>query len=877
MKSQRVLIEKKWQRIWEKNKLYRAKDFEKKPKYYILDMFPYPSSEGLHVGHPRSYTATDVVYRLLKMKGFNVLQPMGWDAFGLPAENYALKTGIHPKITTKKNIGRYKKQLQAMGLAYDWSREINTTDPEYYKWTQWIFLKMFENGLAYKKEAPINWCPSCKTGLANEEVTGGKCNRCGRETIRKTLSQWILKITAYAERLLQDLDLLDWPEPIKIMQKNWIGRSEGAKVKFKIALPGSRQRRQEKEEKTIDVFTTRIDTIFGVNAVVLAPEHPFVKDLKDKILNLAEVGEYLETAAKKSELERLELTKEKTGVELKGIKAINPLSEEKIPVWIGDYVIAYYGGGAVMNVPAHDQRDYDFSLKYNLPIKEVIKGGNPEKDEKGNLLEAYEGEGVLVYSGKFSGLPSEKARESLTKYLEEKNLGGKKINYKLRDWIFSRQRYWGEPIPLVFCEQCKKRVESSKFQMAPPGSPLRRSDSEASRQERQPNSIKIENWKLKIENLQFTLGELLNPGWIALKEKDLPLVLPPVKSYQPEETGESPLAKAKTWLKTKCPKCKKEASREINTMPQWAGSCWYYLRYLDPKNKKALVDKKKEKYWQPVDLYVGGAEHAVLHLLYARFWHKFLYDLGVVSTPEPFMKLKNQGMVLGEDGEKMSKSRGNVVNPDEINKKYGTDVLRVYEMFMGPFEGAIPWSTQSIEGVNRFLKRIENLVRRKKKIDSKNGLERIRHQTIKRVTEDILNFKFNTAISCLMEYLNTLEEKEKEISRKDLEASVLLISPFVPHLGEELWHLLRPKLSKNKSIFQEKWPAYQEELAKKEEIELVIEINGKLRDKVILRAGLKEEEVKEEILKREKVKKYLENQKIKKIIFVQDRLINFVV
>ena len=828
-------IEKKWQRIWEKTNLYQAKDFFKKPKYYILDMFPYPSGEGLHVGHPKGYIASDVITRCLKMKGFNVLHPMGWDAFGLPAENYAIKTGIHPAVITKKNIKRFKEQLKSIGFAYDWSREISTTDPDYYKWTQWIFLKLFEHGLAYIASMPINWCPSCKTGLANEEVEGGKCFRCGTQVVRKRIKQWVLKITAYADRLLKDLEDLSWPEPIKLMQRNWIGRSEGSEVKFQI-LNSNHQ---------ITVFTTRIDTIFGVVALVVAPEHKIILDGEQSrtISNWTEVEKYLSEAEKKSEIERTELQKEKTGVELKGIKAINPTTGEKIPVWVGDYVIATYGGGAVMVVPSHDQRDYDFAVKYGLPIKEVIRPANnqeSERDEKGNLLEAYEGEGNLINSGKFSGLFSLKAREELIKWLVSKNLGNKAIKYKFRDWIFSRQRYWGEPIPLVFCENCEKKIKEGKF-----------------------------------KKNEFSKGEILNPGWVALRQKDLPLVLPKVKVYQPTGIGESPLANIKKWVETKCPKCRGKARRETNTMPQWAGSCWYYLRYIDPRNKKELINPKKEKYWLPVDCYVGGAEHAVLHLLYARFWHKFLYDLGVVSFKEPFLKLRNQGMILGEDGEKMSKSKGNVVNPDEIIKKYGADVLRVYEMFMGPFEGAIPWSTKSIEGVRRFLERVKKIIlkKRSESVDSKNN-SLARHQTIKKVTEDISNFKFNTAISSLMEYSNSLEQRKNS---KDLEVLLLLLCPFAPHLTEELWHKIRPKLKESQSIFEEKWPDYREKLTKSEEVEIIIQVNGKLRDKITVKRGSLKEEVEKGALQSPQIQKFLENKQIKKTIFVQDRLINFVV
>jgi leucyl-tRNA synthetase len=809
-------IDTKWQKYWEKIGLFKAKNFSKKPKFYVLDMFPYPSGAGLHVGHLRGYTASDVIFRYLLMKGYNVLHPMGWDAFGLPAENYAIKTGIHPAKSTAQNIKKFKKQLKSAGLGYDWDREINTTDPNYYKWTQWIFLKMFEKGLAYEAIVPINWCPSCKTSLANEEVQQGKCERCGSEVYRRNLRQWMLKITAYAERLLKDLEELDWPEKIKTLQKNWIGRSEGTDVKFKI----------KDSDEVIEVFTTRIDTIFGVTALVIAPEHELILKLKDKIQNYKEVESYIEQSKRKSELERISLIKEKTGVELKGIKAIHPFTNKEIPVWVADYVIGSYGGGSVMVVPAHDQRDFEFAQKYSLPIIEVIKPFPNEKGAErganGELLEAFEKEGILINSLEFSGLSSKEAKEKITQWLTERGLGNFKVNYKLRDWIFSRQRYWGEPIPIIKCEKC---------------------------------------------------------GNVPLDEKDLPLLLPKVKKYQPSGTGESPLATIEKWVNVKCPKCKGPARRETNTMPQWAGSCWYYLRYLDPKNKKVAWDKKIEKYWMPVDLYIGGAEHAVLHLLYARFWHKFLYDLGLVSTKEPFKKLRNQGIILGMGGEKMSKSKGNVINPDEIIKKYGADVLRVYEMFMGPFDQAIVWSTEAIEGVNRFLHKVYRLVtdylkkKQKQKFDFNKEL---RHKTIKKVTEDIENFKFNTAISTLMEYVNLLSKDLNKVILEDLRILILLLAPFAPHLAEELWQKISQS-KKKKSIFKEKWPSYDPKLVKEKEIELIIQINGRLRDKVIVNADISEDEAKNLALNREKIKKYLAGQKIKKIIFVPGKLINFVI
>ncbi len=809
-------IERRWQRAWKKLGVFRAKDFSKKPKFYILDMFPYPSGEGLHVGHPRGYTATDVVSHYKRMQGYNVLHPMGWDAFGLPAENYALKTGIHPAISTKRNIRRIKNQIKSIGFSYDWEREINTTDPEYYKWTQWIFLKLFEKGLAYEAILPINFCPSCKTGLANEEVTEGKCERCQTPVIRKDIRQWVLKITAYAERLLKDLEDLDWPERIKEMQRNWIGKSEGTEIKFSILS----------SQFTISVFTTRADTLFGCTYLVLAPEHPLIEKLKDRIINYKFVKEYIEKAKQKLERERLVETKEKTGIELQGIKVINPVNNREIPVFVADYVLMHYGTGAIMAVPCHDQRDFIFAKKYNLPMVEVIRPyGQGEKTPKTTPLilsdrkfeKAYEGEGYLINSGRFDGLDSKKAKEKITEWLKEKGLAKKAVHYKLRDWVFSRQRYWGEPIPIIHCPKC---------------------------------------------------------GKVPVPEKDLPLRLPKVKKYQPTGTGESPLATLEKWVNTKCPRCGAMAKRETNTMPQWAGSCWYYLRYIDPKNKREFSSRKKEKYWMPVDLYIGGAEHAVLHLLYARFWHKVLYDLNLVSTKEPFLKLRNQGLILAPDGQKMSKSRGNVINPDEIIEKYGADTLRLYEMFMGPFNETVAWSTQGIMGQRRFLERVWRL---KSKVNQRSritnhGLQNLLHKTIKKVTEDIENFRFNTAISALMILTNEFE-KAKELPAISYQTLLKLLAPLAPHIAEELWQ----KLGHKKSIFFEKWPRYNPELIKEEKVTLVIQVNGKVRDKIEIEHSFSEKEAKDLALGREKVKRWIEGKEIKKVIFVPGKLINFVI
>ena len=798
-------IEPKWQKIWAKNnyKFWHTKDKPNKKHIYILDMFPYPSGEGLHVGHIEGYTASDILSRYYRMKGFQVLHPMGWDAFGLPAENYAIKTKKSPKEVVAKNIKYFRKQLQEMGFSYDWQREVNTTDPNYYKWTQWIFLQLYKKGLAYEEEVPVNWCPSCKTVLADEEVVDGKCDRCGNIVKRKKLRQWVLKITAMADRLLEDLDLLEWPARVKTMQKNWIGRSEGVEVDFKVSGLN----------ESVKVFTTRVDTIFGVTYLVIAPEHPLTKKILQE--NYQEDAiKYIEKALQKSDFERQSTVKEKTGV-FTGSYAINPANRERIPIWISDYVLINYGTGAIMGVPAHDERDLDFAQKFHLSVKEVI---SPE--------------GNVINSGPFDGTPYKKAQEKIAFYV-----GGKKVvRYKLRDWIFSRQRYWGEPIPMIKCEKC---------------------------------------------------------GLVPLKESQLPLKLPEIKKYEPTGKNESPLADISSWVNVKCPKCKGPAKREVNTMPQWAGSCWYYLRYLDPKNKKKLIDPKKEKAWMPVNIYIGGVEHAVLHLLYARFWHKVLYDLGAVSTLEPFSRLINQGIILGEDGEKMSKSRGNVISPDTVVKKYGADSLRMYEMFMGPLSFAKPWNTQGVIGIYRFLSRVWSLIsdddnKSKEKdtikmtIEAKRQLkenlkelERARHKTIKKVTEDIEHLRFNTAISALMEYLNQLYQVPfEEINKRHKETLVLLLFPFVPHLAEELW---QTALKHRKLAEQEKWPVFKSELTEEKSFTLVVQINSKVRDKIKAKKGINETEAKRLAKTSPHIKKYLSKQKIKKVIFVKDRIINFVI
>ncbi|UMX47733.1 MAG: leucine--tRNA ligase [Candidatus Nealsonbacteria bacterium DGGOD1a] len=795
------VIEPKWQKFWEETKSHRAADDSEKPKFYNLDMFPYPSGAGLHVGHFKGYAANDVVARQKRMAGFDVLHPMGWDAFGLPAENYAIKTGIQPEISTNKNIENIKRQMKMAGLSYDWSREINTTDPEYYKWTQWIFLKLFERGLAYESELPINWCPKCLTGLANEEVVGGNCERCGAPVGKKNLRQWVLKITAYADRLLEDLAGLDWPDRIVEMQRNWIGKSEGAEVKFKI----------KGLEEEINVFTTRPDTLFGCTYIVLAPEHPLVEKLKDKIANRAAVESYVKAAKQKMDLERISDVKDKTGVRFEGITAINPVNGREISVWAADYVLMNYGTGAVMAVPSHDCRDFDFAKKYNLEIIEVIR------PESGPAELPYEGGGALVNSGQFDGLDWEEAKSKIIEWLKGRGSARKTVHYKLRDWVFSRQRYWGEPIPLIHCDKC---------------------------------------------------------GTVPVPEDQLPLRLPQVEKYQPTGTGESPLAAIADWVNTVCPKCGGAAKRETNTMPQWAGSSWYYLRFLDPANGKELVSKNKEKYWMPVDLYVGGAEHAVLHLLYARFWHKVLFDIGAVSTKEPFQKLRNIGIVLAEDGQKMSKSKGNVVSPDDIVKEFGADTLRVYELFMGPFDQAIAWSTDSVRGSRKFLGRVWHLVLECAD-NKKSGDEILRkvHKLNQKISGDIEQLKFNTAIAAFMEFLNFAESEKKNVGKDALKRLILLLAPFAPHICEELWR----NLGNPESVFAQPWPMADQNLLKEDTIEIIVQINGKMRDKISISADAGEQEAIAIAKDTETIKKWLDRSQIKKTIFVSGRLINFVV
>ncbi|MFH0906772.1 MAG: leucine--tRNA ligase [bacterium] len=792
-------IEKKWQKNWEKDNLYNAKDFSKNPKKYILLEFPYPSGDGLHVGHVRSYIALDALCRKKRMQGYNVLFPIGWDAFGLPAENYAIKTGTHPVKIVQDNIKVFKKQIKSLGISFDWSREVNTTDPKYYKWTQWIFLQLFKKGLAYQSKMPINWCPSCKIGLANEEVIAGKCERCGTQTSQKTLKQWMLKITEYADRLIDDLDKVEYVEKIKTQQINWIGRSYGTEMDFLV----------KNSTEKINVFTTRADTSFGITALVIAPEHPLIQKLTIKE-NKEKVKKYILDSKKKSEFERTKLDKEKTGV-FTGSYCINPVNQEKAPIWVSDYVIATYGGGAVMIVPAHDKRDFQFAKKYDLEIREVVSGGNISK-------EAYVDYGKLVNSGEFNGLDSKQAIEKITDWLIKNKKGKRTVHYKLRDWVFSRQHYWGEPIPIIHCPKC---------------------------------------------------------GVTPVTEKDLPVELPYVDKYEPSHTGESPLAKMEKWVNVKCPKCNCSGQRETDTMPNWAGSSWYFLRYIDPNNSSKFADFKKLKYWLPVDLYNGGMEHTTLHLLYSRFWHKVLYDLKLVPTNEPYQSRCSHGIVLAEDGSKMSKSKGNVINPDEIVSKYGADTLRFYEMFMGPYDQTISWSSKSVQGCFRFLNRVWQIFNNENKIGSKTEPELTHklHQVIKKISEDLEEMKFNTAISAFMKFVNSWEKDKMILAKKDAEIFLILMSPFAPHIAEELWNGLGYK----KSIFIEKWPKYDKELVKEKIRELVIQINGKVRDKIEVKDGISEKEINELVMSQEKVLKWLGNKKPKKIIYIQNRLVNLVI
>ena len=801
MKYNHKPVEGKWQKIWEEKGVFHAEDNSDKEKFYALIEFPYPSGQGLHVGHPRPYTALDTVARKRRLQGYNVLYPIGWDAFGLPTENYAIKNHIHPEIVTKQNIARFKKQIQSLGISFDWSREINTTDPDYYKWTQWIFIQLFKHGLAYKKEMNVNWCTSCKCVLANEEVVNGVCERCGSEVIHKVKSQWMLKITAYADRLINDLDLVDYPERVKAQQKNWIGRSTGAEVDFKTTTGD-----------TLTIYTTRADTLYGATYMVISPEHPLIEKWADKLSNIDAIREYQAAAARKSDFERTEVAKDKTGVLVEGVKAINPVNNKEIPIFISDYVLVSYGTGAIMAVPAHDTRDWEFAKKFDLPIIEVVKGGNVQK-------EAYTdcATGIMVNSGMLDGLTVDEAKKKIISWLESEGKGHSKVNYKLRDWVFSRQRYWGEPIPIVHCDKC---------------------------------------------------------GYVPIDESELPLRLPMVESYEPTDNGESPLAKMTDWLETTCPCCGGKAMRETDTMPQWAGSSWYFLRYMDPHNDKVLASKEAIKYWSPVDWYNGGMEHTTLHLLYSRFWHKFLYDIGVVNTPEPYAKRTSHGMILGENGEKMSKSRGNVVNPDEIVDEYGADTLRLYEMFIGDFEKAAPWSQSSIRGCRRFIERYYNLQTILNDTDGiRPELESAFHKAIKKVGDDIENIKFNTAIATLMALINDITATGA-ITKEELKIFTILLNPFAPHITEEVFEMC--KLGDG-IVAEQKWPEYDEAKCKDETIEIVVQVNGKIKTKLNIPVESEKNAVLEMAKADANVAKAIENMNIIKEIYVPNKLVNLVV
>ena len=801
MKYNHKAVEEKWQKIWEDKGVFHASEDTEKEKFYALIEFPYPSGQGLHVGHPRPYTALDTVARKRRLEGYNVLYPIGWDAFGLPTENYAIKNHIHPEIVTKKNIARFKKQIQSLGISFDWSREINTTDPEYYKWTQWIFIQLYKHGLAYKKEMNVNWCTSCKCVLANEEVVNGVCERCGSEVVHKVKSQWMLKITEYADRLINDLDLVNYPDRVKAQQKNWIGRSKGAEVDFTTTTGD-----------TLTIYTTRADTLYGATYMVISPEHPMIKKWADKISNMDEIKKYQEAAARKSDFERTEVAKEKTGVRIDGVNAINPVNNKEIPIFISDYVLVSYGTGAIMAVPAHDTRDWEFAKKFDLPIIEVVKGGNVQE-------EAYTdcAKGIMVNSGMLDGLTVDEAKKKIIDWLTSEGKGHSKVNYKLRDWVFSRQRYWGEPIPMVYCEKC---------------------------------------------------------GYVPIDEKDLPLRLPMVESYEPTDNGESPLAKMTDWINTTCPCCGGKAKRETDTMPQWAGSSWYYLRYMDPHNKNAIASKEALNYWSPVDWYNGGMEHTTLHLLYSRFWHKFLYDIGVVPTPEPYAKRTSHGMILGENGEKMSKSRGNVVNPDEIVDEYGADTMRLYEMFIGDFEKAAPWSKASIRGCRRFVERYWNL--QNVLIDGdkiRPELESAFNKAIKKVGEDIENIKFNTAIATLMALINDISNV-KSINKEELRIFSILLNPFAPHVTEEVYEAC--KLG-NGILAEAEWPKYDESKCVDESVEIVVQVNGKIKTKLNIPVDADKDTVLELAQNDENVRKAIDGMNIIKEIVVPKKLVNLVV
>ncbi len=794
-------IEKKWQAIWDEKETFKTGTDRKKPNYYALIEFPYPSGKGLHVGHPRPYTALDVVARKRRLEGFNVLFPMGWDAFGLPTENYAIKNKIHPSIVTKNNIARFKGQCKSIGFSFDWSREVNTTDPNYYKWTQWIFMQLFKNGLAYKKEMSINFCTSCKVGLANEEVVNGACERCGSEVTRRMKSQWMLKITEYAERLINDLELVDYPERVRATQINWIGRSEGAEVDFKIA----------DTDDVLRVYTTRPDTLYGATYMVMSPEHPYLQKYRDRIKNYDEIMEYERIASHKSDMERTELAKVKTGLEIDGLKAVNPVNDELIPIWVSDYVLMSYGTGAIMAVPAHDQRDYEFAKKFGLQIVEVVGGGDISEQAFTDIET-----GIMINSGIIDGLNVKDAKKKITEHLVEKEIGEFKINYKLRDWVFSRQRYWGEPIPLVHCDKC---------------------------------------------------------GWVALPESELPLLLPEVEHYEPTDTGESPLANITDWVNTICPECGGAAKRETDTMPQWAGSSWYYLRYIDVDNNDAIASKDLLEYWTPVDWYNGGMEHTTLHLLYSRFWHKFLYDIGVVPTPEPYKKRTSHGMILASNGEKMSKSQGVVINPDDIIEESGADTLRMFEMFIGDFEKSVPWSENGVKGCKRFLDRVFRMM---PMVNDESGyssdMESNMHKTIKKVSNDFETLKFNTGIAALMSLANDFYHKGS-ITSDEFKTFLILLNPVSPHITEELWI----EKGYEGMLNQASWPTFDESKTVDDVIEIVVQLNGKVRTKMVIPTSLNREAMQQAAMEDPVIKSQVEGKTVVKVIAIPGRLVNIVV
>lgn len=794
-------IEKKWQKIWEDEKAFRAGTDKSKPKFYGLVEFPYPSGQGLHVGHPRPYTALDIISRKRRLEGYNVLYPMGWDAFGLPTENYAIQNHVHPKIVTKSNVAHFTEQLKSLGYSFDWDREINTTDPNYYRWTQWIFLQLFNAGLAYKSEMPINWCTHCKVGLANEEVVGGVCERCGGQVVRKVKSQWMLKITDYADKLIEGLSLVDYIERIKVSQINWIGRSAGAEVDFQISG----------KEETLSVFTTRPDTLFGATYMVISPEHPLIERYKEELSNYADLIAYKEQAALKSDFERTELVKDKTGVCIKGLTAINPVTQKEIPIWISDYVLMSYGTGAIMAVPAHDERDWDFAKKFDLPIIEVVSGGKVDEEAYTNTAT-----GTLVNSDFLNGLEVADAKVKILDWLQEKQIGKQKLNYKLRDWVFSRQRYWGEPIPLVHCEDC---------------------------------------------------------GYVPIPEDQLPLMLPEVESYEPTDNGESPLAKVTDWVETTCPCCGKPAHRETDTMPQWAGSSWYYLRYIDPHNNEAFADPEELKYWLPVDWYNGGMEHTTLHLLYSRFWHKFLFDQGFVPTPEPYHKRTAHGMILGENNEKMSKSRGNVVNPDDIVNEFGADTLRTYEMFIGAFELSAAWTNDGVKGCRRFIDRVwklQDMLTDEQSYSS--DLETKMHQTIKKVNQDYEHMKFNTAIAAMMSLVNEFYKKN-QVTRGEFSTLLLLLNPVAPHITEEMWE----QNGYSGHVYQQSWPIYEEAKTIESTLELPVQINGKVKANISVALDEPQDSAVSKAMEHLVLKPLFEGKNIVKIIYVPGKILNFVV